>query len=233
MQVTFDHTQNIAKDIVSFWFKPEKSVRYIAGQFIELTIPHDSPDSRGTKRWFTLSSSPTDEMLSVTTRFAKSGGSTFKDKLRQIKPGTKLHMASPMGDFVLPKDQTIPLLFVAGGIGCTPFHSIVKFLQDTKSERDIKMIYGANNFEDVAFSDTFSYLGDNFEILLSNPPDSWAGKVGRIDAKTIFELSESGKRRIYISGPEPMVESLDKELRDMGIKPNDIHGDFFPGYTPI
>ena len=57
MQVTLDHVEDIAQNIKTFWFKPEKSLRHVAGQFIELTIPHDNADKRGQKRWFTLSDS--------------------------------------------------------------------------------------------------------------------------------------------------------------------------------
>lgn len=233
MNVVFDHQENIANNIISFWFKPENPVRYIAGQFIELTIPHDNPDTRGIKRWFTLSSSPTDGLLSITTRFASDDGSTFKQALSALKSGAKLHMASPMGDFVLPKNNKLPLLFVAGGIGCTPFHSIVKFLHDTGEQRDIRMLYVANNKDDVAYAETFNTLGENFEIILSNPPENWQGKSGRVDAKTIFDLSDHGNRRIYISGPEPMVEALEKNLKQLGVESKNIQGDFFPGYKPI
>lgn len=62
MQVVFDHSKDEAANITTFFFRPEKPVQYTAGQFIELTIPHENPDDRGQKRWFTLSSSPTDEV---------------------------------------------------------------------------------------------------------------------------------------------------------------------------
>jgi len=87
----------------TFYFRPEQPLSYTAGQFTELTIPHKRPDERGLKRWFTLSSSPTSELLSITTKFNNDKSSSFKKALFGLKPGAELTMAEPMGDFVLPK----------------------------------------------------------------------------------------------------------------------------------
>src|SRR6185369_15796787 len=104
---------------LSFWFRPERPVDYIAGQFTEIYLPHSGADSRGERRWFTLSSSPTDALVSITTQFIPTEGSTFKKELFGLRPGAALKLADPMGDFVLPKDPSIPLLFIAGGLGIT------------------------------------------------------------------------------------------------------------------
>src|ERR1700693_2134326 len=101
MRVVYDHRHDEAANITTFYFKPESPVRYTAGQYIELTIKHEHPDDRGQKHWFTLSSSPTENYLSITTKFAAEKGSTFKKALRALPPGTELHMSEPMGDFVL------------------------------------------------------------------------------------------------------------------------------------
>ena len=97
-------------------------------------------------------------------------------------------MASPMGDFVLPKDPSIPLVFVAGGIGCTPYHSIIKDLQLSGDSRDIILLYAANKLEDVAFREVFDKLGNKFKIVLKNPGPDWDGNVGQLDANMIKEL---------------------------------------------
>src|SRR5690348_14324223 len=141
MNVVFDHSEPTAANIRTFWFKPERPVQYTAGQFTELYLPHDNADNRGQRRWFTVSSSPTDAMLSITTKYAGDQSSTFKKTLFSLKDGTPLKLADPMGDFVLPKDKTIPLVFVAGGIGVTPMHSMIKYLNDTHEKRTIHLIY--------------------------------------------------------------------------------------------
>lgn len=234
MKVTFVRKEEIAENIISFYFEPDRSVHYTAGQFIELYLPHENPDKRGTKRWFTLSSSPHEELLAITTNFSPEKGSSFKSTLKNLTPGTELNMASPMGDFVLPKDSSIPLLFVAGGIGCTPFHSILTDLEYTKEKRDITLIYAAQKLEKVAFRKLFEALGDNFKIVLADPPSGWEGQSGRLSAESIIELARpTDAHYIYVSGPEPMVETLTKDLKDHGINKKHVFGDFFPNYPII
>lgn len=224
MKVAFVRSEPVVDHIRTFWFKPERPIRYTAGQFIELRVPHDHKDNRGDKRWFTLSSSPTDELLSITTKLAVENGSSFKHALASLEPGTMLDMASPMGDFVLPKDSSIPLVFVAGGIGCTPYHSMVKFLQDTREKRTLSVIYAANSAAEIAFKDTFSRLGDNFKTIIGE----------RLDAAKILDLAGNDPEQyIYLSGPEPMVEALDKDLKHAGFNKKHIRTDFFPGYSTI
>lgn len=234
MKVTFIRRDEIAENIFSFYFEPERPVHYIAGQFIELHLPHKQADKRGAKRWFTLSSSPHEELLAITTNFSVSEGSSFKRTLKGLEPGAILNMAAPMGDFVLPKDPSIPLLFVAGGIGCTPFRSIITDLEYTKEKRDITMLYAAQKNEKVAFQKTFAALGDKFKIILTEPSPDWQGPAGRLSAESIIKLARpTDDHYIYVSGPEPMVESLEKDLKNQGINKRHIYADFFPGYLPI
>lgn len=233
MQFTFDHSEETAANIRTFWFRPDKRVPYTAGQFTELEIPHDNPDERGIKHWFTLSSSPTSELYSITTKFAKKG-SSFKRALRALKPGTKLFAADPMGDFVLPKNANRPLLFVAGGIGVTPFHSIIQWLKDTNEKRDIQLIYAANTLDQVAFRELFESYPMNFEIDLKEPPPDWKGSVGTLSSELILGLADKPKEAlIYVSGPEPMVESLMDQLEKAGVDKQRLVGDFFPGYVSV
>lgn len=233
MKVTLVKTEQVNYNVRTFWFEPEQSVQYTPGQFIELFLPHEDADDRGIKRWFTLSSSPTDKLLSISTKFEGDKASSFKKHLFDLKPGAELKMVEPMGDFVLPKDASIPLVFVAGGMGLTPFHSIVKWLSDTGEKRDIKILLAFNQPKDILFEDLFrSYVSD-FEVIVSNPNENWKGEVGRISADKILTfIGESAEKyRIYISGPEPMVESLEKDMHAKGINKSQLVLDFFPGYT--
>lgn len=212
-----------AKDIYTFRFEPTFPSPHIAGQFIELYLPHKDKDSRGDKRWFTLSSSPSEDFLSITTKIIDDS-SSFKKALKALNPGDELQMSSPMGDFVLPKDASIPLIFVAGGIGCTPFRSIIKYLQDNGQTRDITVIYNANASDDVAFREVFSKLGSNFIEITGE----------RISSAKIMEYTANKPSSyIYISGPEPMIEALYKELKHAGISKKQLFTDYFPGYSEL
>lgn len=234
MKATLDHIHREADNIKSFWFKTEKPIDHIAGQYIEMTIAHDHPDERGIRHWFTLSSSPTDApLVSITTKFAEKS-STFKSHLHKLKPGNNVEMSEPMGDFVLPKDSSIPLVFVAGGIGITPFHSIIKWLSDTKQERDITFIYAVSNEHEEVLQDLFENYGLKRIIVINQPRGTWDGEKGRLSGQRILDLAQpKSDALIYISGPEPMVEALESDLKKLGIKEDRLVGDFFPGYPDV
>jgi glycine betaine catabolism B len=224
LKAILDHIEDIAPNIKTFWFRPQSPVRHTAGQFTEIRLPHASKDKRGDKRWFTISSSPTEDLVSITTKFSTNPSSSFKKTLQSLKPGTELNLASPMGDFILPKDPTIPLIFVAGGIGCTPFRSIIKYVLDSGEKRDITLLYAANSEQEVAFMDIFKSLNKKFKILVGE----------RLTAEKIKDLANvTSSHYIYLSGPEPMVEALEKDLKRSGVDKRHIHTDFFPGYTSV
>lgn len=232
MRVTFDHFVPEGVRFRTFWFKPDKPVSYTAGQFTEIRLPHENPDSRGTKRWFTLSSSPTEDLLGITTRIDPVSPSSFKKALLALEPGTELNFAEPMGDFVLPKQKDLPLVFVAGGIGVTPMRSMVKWLQDTGEKRDISLFYAAKSADEVAFKELFESAPITSELILANLPADWQGRSGRLTSDTIWNLPGVQQNAlVYLSGPEPMVEQFEKELKAKGLPGHRLVTDYFPGYT--
>ncbi|MDB5184626.1 MAG: hypothetical protein JWN38_434 [Candidatus Saccharibacteria bacterium] len=233
MQVSFVKSQAEADNIRSFYFKPAGEFRYTAGQFIELTIPHDKPDSRGTRRWFTLSSSPSQDLLSITTKLNPEG-SSFKRALQALEPGAELTMTGPMGDFVLPKLTQTPLIFVAGGIGITPFHSMFQWLADTGEQRPIKFIHAVSSEQEIIFQDTYEKAGIHATIIVKRPSAAWGGERGELNAEMIMGLeAPSDDTLVYVSGPEGLVESLQTALKNAGLKKHQLVGDFFPGYDKI
>ncbi len=214
-------------NIASFYFKPPHKVEFTAGQFTEIYLPHNNPDKRGQKRWFTISSSPDEEHLAITTKRTSSNGSTFKDTLWRLKPGSPVDLAQPMGDFVLPKDRAIPLVFVAGGIGITPYRSMLKWLEYTKEERDIELLWAISEPKDAIFMDLL-----NRSVVVIKQYEKSEGK--RLEIAEILSRAHSHKNtRIYISGPEPMVETLTVGLEKAGVAKNALVSDYFPGYPPI
>lgn len=234
INVTLDHTHDEAANIRTFFFRPERTVHYTAGQYTELTVPHVNPDKRGQKRWFTISAPPTDELLSITTKHADTDGSSFKEALFKLQPGTELKLADPMGDFVLPKLIQTPLVFVAGGIGITPFHSILEWLAATGEERPIKLLYGVRNEDEIIFQDTFEKAGIKPTIVVSEPSPAWGGERGQLSAELILGLEKPTEDTlVYVSGPEPMVQALSRNLHKAGLNRNQIVSDEFPNYPGI
>lgn len=234
MKITLDHVVNISDNVKTFWFKTPKEVDYLAGQYIELLIPHDNPDDRGVKRWFTLSSSPTEfPLISVTTKFADIP-STYKKAMLNLSPGSQLDIVEPMGDFVLPKDKQLPLVYVAGGIGITPVRSMIKFLIDSDEKRKVQIIYAARQEKDLVFKDLFDEYPLILTPVLSAPSQGWNGQKGQLSVERIISLTNSDyiDGLIYISGPEPMVESLVKDLEGK-VEKNKLVTDYFPGYISV
>jgi ferredoxin-NADP reductase len=146
--------------------------------------------------------------------------------------GHKIKISDPMGDFVLPKDDSIPLVFIAGGIGITPFHSMIAYLNNKPEPRHIQLFYGANKLDELVFEKELKLL-NNVELIpvIQNAPTNYKGQTGFLDSNKIFEqIKDKKNARVYISGPEPMVEKFKKEFEDLGIHKNNLVCDYFPGY---
>jgi len=234
IKVIFDHSESDSENISTFFFKPEKAVDYTAGQYVELTLQHVNPDHRGQKRWFTLSSSPSEELISITTKINPEKSSSFKQALRKLLPGQELVISEPMGDFVLPKLIQTPLLFVAGGIGITPYHSMLSWLSSTLEKRPIKLIYAVNTENDIIFLDTFQRAEQHVTIVVDKPSTTWGGERGQLSAEMIVGLANpSPETLIYISGPETMIEKLEKDFLHIGTPKRQLVLDYFPNYPGI
>lgn len=217
--------ERLAPNIMGFWFKPSPQRQFQPGQFLNYTLPHRRSDLRGTRRFFSISSSPTEESILLTTKFADKS-SSFKKALRSLQKGDELTASRPEGDFVMPTDLNQPLVFVAGGIGVTPYRSMIKYLIDKNEKRPITLIYAARIKEEFVFKDIFDQAKKSLGIktvYLEKQP---------LTAESIAQNSPDLKKSlIYISGPEPMVRSLMLELRRSGISRTKIKHDYFPGYT--
>ena len=220
MKTKFVKRIPVADNIYRYQFETERPIKQTAGQFTELTIKHVNPDDRGIKRWFTVSSAPGTSYLEITTRFMPDSSSSFKKALNSLKTGQEVEAAEPMGDFVLPIDKSLQLLFVAGGIGITPYLSILSHLLETNENRDISLLYAVKNESEALDITNLKKLLSSYELL-----------TGRLTSDLILqEANKLESPQIYISGPEKMVEVLTKEVVGGGIDSSRVVGDYFPGY---
>ncbi len=146
--------EKTANDSYDFVFTPDQQMVYKPGQYMEWTLEH-KPDSRGMRRYFTLASSPTERELRLGIRFYEKG-STFKKKLLSMKKGDTIVASGLSGDFVLPKDKNKKLVFIAGGIGITPFRSMIKYLLDKNEKRSVTLLYSNRKTEDISYRELFS-----------------------------------------------------------------------------
>lgn len=224
MNATLQSVVAESETVMTFYFRPERPLDAIAGQFIELTIPHHGPDKLGIRRQFTLSSSPTEELAAITVKFA-GRTSSFKQALRALKAGSIVHMSDPLGDFVLPLDASVPLVWIAGGIGITPFRSMAKWLTDQHESREILLFHSIRNRDEIIFGDVIKGAGIQEHNLVETASQA------RLTADEILTaVSNPTTPLFYISGPEAMVETLAHDLRQHNIPREHIIVDVFLGY---
>ena len=225
MKLRFIESRPEAGDAVTFRFQPPEGFTWKPGQYLKYTLDHENVDERKNYRWFTISAAPHEGIVQITTRLNTERPSSFKNALARLTPGTEIEAEGPKGDFMLddsPKD----LLFIAGGIGITPFRSMLLDLDHRGEKLPVKLLY-ANRNEDFVFKGELEALAERhaeFEIEYYVEP-----KV--IDEIVLGELNHANPNyKYYISGPEPMVEAFDEKLKAQGIEDVNIKNDFFPGY---
>ncbi|OGE62882.1 hypothetical protein A2964_01270 [Candidatus Daviesbacteria bacterium RIFCSPLOWO2_01_FULL_40_27] len=225
-------------DSYDFVFSLDKKIAFAPGQYLEWTLAHKDPDSRGSRRYFTIAASPTEDELRIGIKFYPNS-SSFKKTLLSLRPGAEIIASSLAGEFTLPKDPNRKLCFIAGGIGITPYRSMIKYLLDRKQKRDIVLLYSNKLAQDIVYKDIFDAASKKLGIKTvyaltdtASVPAKWKGRVGYLDANAIREEVPDWKDRIfYLSGPHSMVDAFVTTIKGMGLSDSQIKVDFFPGYA--
>lgn len=222
---------------MDFAFATDQPLQYQPGQYIEVTLPHSKPDDRGSRRYFTLASSPTEPDLHIGAKFYPNG-STFKRAMQSMSEKTTVAVEQVAGDFTLPADTTRKLAFIAGGIGVTPFRSMVKYLIDTNDHRSVSMLYSERQVSELAYTDVFEQARRQLGIVVTYTVTNQGGAIPAgiateyIDTAMIRRvIPDYDERLFYISGPYQMVKDTKQLLLAMGVERRNVKIDFFPGYT--
>jgi glycine betaine catabolism B len=225
----------VSEGVLGFILNSNKEVNNKAGQYMEWTLPAVHADNRGNRRYFTIASSPTEQESQLGVKFYPSP-SSFKKTLFDLKVGDKIIGGQLSGDFVLPQDKNKKLAFLAGGIGVTPFRSMIKYLIDKKEKRNIVMVYSNRTQEEIAYKEIFKEgesIGARIIYTLSETEkltQDWMGEKGFIDEEMIRrQIPDFIERTFYISGSHNMVTTFQDILKKMGVKKSQIKTDFFPG----
>ncbi len=228
----------VAASSADFVFVSDKKLVYLPGQYMEWTLPHSDIDSRGNRRYFTLASSPTEATLRLGVKFYEPS-SSYKKTMLAMTDKTPVVAAQVAGDFVLPHSQKQKLTFIAGGIGITPFRSMIKYLIDTNGARDVTLLYAVNTADDIVYADIFEQARRQLGIVTTYVlAKSERGRslqahqrLGRIDAKLLRDaVPDYLERRFYISGSHQMVTAMRSMLVSLGVPRRHIKTDYFPGY---
>jgi ferredoxin-NADP reductase/Na+-translocating ferredoxin:NAD+ oxidoreductase RnfD subunit len=208
------------------------------GQYAEWTLGADTSDLRGNRRYFTLASSPTENDVRLGVKFYEDP-STFKQYLSTFTPGSRVLVGSIAGDFTLPRRTEKKLVWIAGGIGVTPFRSMAQYLADRDEKRDVVLFYSNKTEAEIAYRDVFdspavrgSGVRTVYTLTDKAVPSSWAGSRGYVDTDMIIrEVPDYQTRTFFISGPRSMVLAFQSTLRTLGVSRRRIKTDFFPGFA--
>lgn len=231
--LTLLRIEKAAAGAYDFVFSADRPLKFSPGQYMEWTLGLRHADNRGNRRHFTIASAPGAPEVRLGVKFAPDS-SSFKRGLAAMRPGDRIFASPPAGSFVLPKKPQTKLAFIAGGIGITPFRSMLEHLLDQQQARPVVVLYGNARVADIAYKDVLdraeAELGIPTYYAAEEPTDIEGLHQGFIDARMIgAAVPDYRERTFYISGPHPMVNAIRKALRRLGVSPFRIKVDFFPG----
>jgi len=221
----------VAENTYDFVFGLDRPMAFFAGQYMEWTVGHDNPDTRGVRRYFTIASAPEEKELRIGIRLAptQAESSSYKKALMAMPENGQVTAAALSGDFTLPKDPTKKLAFIAGGIGITPFRSMIQSLILKKEKRDIVVLYSSRMPEHTAYKDVLSEAEQKLGIKTFYVVT--AQSKGVINADFIRQnVPDFAERYFYISGPDVLVTAMKRALRSLHLKATHIKTDYFPGF---
>ena len=214
-------------------FQPARPVRFVPGQYMELTIPHRKADFRGSRRYFSISSAPSDTGPITFAITVPAKSSSFKRALLDLEPGATVQGTNVGGDFQLPRNSATPVLLVAGGIGITPFASQLAHAAARGEQRDAVVAYATSTPGPLPYGSLLEATGVRVVLFGPQPehlPEGWhyAGE-GRITGERLASLiPDIADRRAFVSGPPALVNELRRALHSQGTKR--VHADYFSGY---
>jgi ferredoxin-NADP reductase len=229
--------ETVAEGTMRFTFEKPAGFEYRAGQSIDLTlIDPPKTDAEGDTRAFTLASAPQDAHLAVTTRMRDTA---FKRVLKEMEEGTPLSLEGPFGDLTLHENAARPAVFLAGGIGITPFYSIIRDALARAVPHRMTLFYSNRRPEDAAFLAELAEHAEahpGFALVatmtgMDASAREWGGERGYI-GQALLEKHGALKDSpvFYLAGPAAMVAALRKTLNERGVSNDDIRTEEFTGY---
>lgn len=237
MKARLIESKQIAAGTGEFTFELQDPFTFEAGQTCDITIasPRYS-DDKGASRTFSIASSPAElPRLLVATRLT---GSAFKRTLLEAPPGFEVELEGPYGSFVLHKNAAKPAVFFAGGIGITPFRSIVKDATERRLPHHMTLFYSNRTAGSTAFLqelEASQKANPNFRLIatITEPltEEQWAHSTGLMNAAFIKPHADDWARAIhYLAGPSAFVNAMRSALDELGTDPDNLRTEEFPGY---
>jgi len=229
--------QEVAAGTIAFRFTKPPGWTFEAGQFIDMDLI-DPPrtDAEGNTRGFSIASAPFEDTIMIASRMRDTA---FKQVLRKLPIGTAVKIEGPFGSLTLHHNAARPAVVLSGGIGITPFRSILLQAAKDRLPHRIVFFYANRRPEDAPFLDdmhaverenpNFTFIPTMGEMDKSNLP--WNGETGRIDASMLSRhLTGLVSPIYYITGPPGMVKGMQAVLKSAGVDTDDIRVEEFTGY---
>lgn len=229
--------KEIAEGTMAFFLEKPAGFDFKPGQAMEVKLQNPpETDGEGNSRAFSIASAPYEPDILFATRMRDTA---MKRSLKEIPLGTTLEIDGPWGDLKLHTRDTRPAVFIAGGIGITPFRSMVMDAAHNKLGHKITLFYSNRRPEDSAFLDDLAQAeqqNPNFKLIatmteMEKSSRPWSGKRGFVTkemlSESIRDLSES---IFYLAGPGGMLTAMHKLLLDRGVNEDDIRAEEFAGY---
>lgn len=226
--------EQIAEDTYNFYFQKDGRFKFVPGQYLKLSLTIEGADDRGTSRYFTISSSPTDKELIITTRIIES---SFKRKLNDLNAGDVIKAFGPIGYFNIDLNNGKKKVFLSGGMGITPFRSILRYVDNKRIKVSAILIAFFSIEKNSVFLNELKDISDrNSGIEIKPIFTKEDKKYSMIDKSAGFRdliknnVHNWNLSEFYIVGPENFEFEIKNVVLRMGIKEDNIFTENFPGY---
>ncbi len=233
MKIKLVDKKTEARGTKSFFWELEHPIDFLPGQYFYYTLPKlNYPDERGETRHFTISSSPTEgDVLRLTTRIRPESG--FKRTLDELKVGAVIEGEGPTGTLIIDEKEEGPHIFIAGGIGITPFRSAIKYAIDKGIKTPIYLIYSNSDNEFVFKKELDAWQKESDFLKIEYFDSSVSGHLDQSKIKKIFDiwhLSFGIPVTWWLIGPPAFNDAVEDILAKMKIPEEKIRSEKFTGY---
>lgn len=209
---------------------------YLPGQFLTVTV---APKGNRTKRSYTISSSPTQSEYCEATVKHEEHGVCSSYLIEQVHEGDLLEVTAPSGKFTFTGKEAGSVVFLAGGVGVTPFMASIRYLTALGWSGDMYLIYACKSPENIIFREDFEYLQRKFPnvhvtYVVDDGGSEWKGKTRRITKELLKEVvPDLAKRHVHICGPNSFMDAMKGLLGEAGVPAEEIMTEVFAGKLPV
>ncbi|KJS84167.1 MAG: hypothetical protein JM58_11530 [Peptococcaceae bacterium BICA1-8] len=214
-----------AHDVYSLYFEGKK-INYKPGQFMVIRLKRGEEVSE--PHPFTISSSPTRNELAISVKALGD----FSSSIKETVEGDLAYIDAPYGVFSFLNHDGNDLVFIAGGIGITPFISMLRYMADKGLKRNVVLLWGNKTEEDIPFREELDGLSQSLSsfklIHVLSSQEDWTGEKGHIDRSKISKYVKDIKSsEFFVCGPPPMMKAVVKTLEDLGVSKDKIQNEIF------